>query len=60
MPPADLSGRGHKKLKAKVKVFQIKVKGNGQGHVLKIYGTIGKVLSEETHMLNTKYESPIA
>ena len=26
-------------------VFQMKVKGHGQGHVLKIDGTIGKVLS---------------
>ena len=28
-----------------VKVFQKKVKGHGQGHIFKIYGTAGKVLS---------------
>ena len=30
-----------------VKVFQkkLKVKGHGQGHKFKIYGTVGKVLS---------------
>ena len=27
------------------KVFQMKVKGHRQGHVLKIYSIIGKVLS---------------
>ena len=28
------------------------VKGHGQGHMLKIVGTVGKALSQETHMPN--------
>ena len=28
-----------------IKVFQKKVKGDGQGHKFKIYGTVGKILS---------------
>ena len=28
-----------------LKFFQKKVKGHGQGHKFKIYGTVGKVLS---------------
>ena len=38
----------------RVKVFQMKVKGHGQGHVIKIYGTIGKVLSKGTHFPNMR------
>ena len=34
-----------KKVMCRVKVFQMKVKDHGQGHVIKIYGTSGKVLS---------------
>ena len=34
-----------KKVMCKVEVFQMYVKGHGQGHVIKIYGTIRKVLS---------------
>ena len=34
-----------KKIVCKVKVFQMKVKGHGRGHVIKIYGIIRKVLS---------------
>ena len=34
-----------KKGMANVKVFQKLVKGHGQGHKFKIYGTVGKVLS---------------
>ena len=34
-----------KKVMYRVKVFQMKVKCHGQGHMLKIYGTVGKVLS---------------
>ena len=30
---------------ANVEVFQKKVKGQGEGHKFKIYGTVGKVLS---------------
>ena len=33
------------KLCAELKFLQMKVKGQGQGHVLKMYGPIGKVLS---------------
>ena len=33
---------------------KMSVKGHGKGHVIKIYGIIGKVLSEETHMPNIK------
>ena len=36
------------------KVFQKLVKGHCQGHLFKIYGTIGKVLSQGTHMPNMK------
>ena len=32
----------------------MKVKGHGQGRMLKIYGTIEKVLSQGTHKLNMK------
>ena len=34
-----------KKIRCKVKVFQMFVKDHGQGNMLKIYSTIGKVLS---------------
>ena len=34
-----------KKVMYRVKVFKMYVKGHGQGHVLKMYGSIGKVLS---------------
>ena len=30
---------------ANVKVFEKSVKGHGEGHMLRIYGTIGKALS---------------
>ena len=42
---------------ANVKVFPKKVKGHGQGHKFKIYGTVGKVLSRITH---AKYERLIS
>ena len=32
----------------------MKVKGHSQGHVIKIYGTIGKVLSYGTYLPNMK------
>ena len=38
------------KIMAKVKVFIIKVKGQGQGHNVKIFGTDGKVSSQGIHM----------
>ena len=41
-----------KKVVHGVKVFQMQVKG--QGHVIKIHGTIGKVLSYGTHLPNMK------
>ena len=34
-----------KKLWPMLKFFQKKVKGHGQGHKFKIYGTVGKVLT---------------
>ena len=39
---------------AKVKVFQKKVKLQGQGHEVKIYSTMRKVLSQGIHMCNMK------
>ena len=45
-----------RKLCAKVKVFQMKVKGPGQGHVMKIHGTIRKVIRKS----HAKYESPMS
>ena len=42
---------------AKVKVFQKLVKLQGQGHEVKNYGTMWKVLSQGIHMCNIK--SPI-
>ena len=41
-----------KKVMAKVKVFQKKVKLQGQGHQVKNYSTITKVLSQGIHMCN--------
>ena len=43
-----------KKVMCRVKVFQMEVKGLGQGLVLKIYSIIGMVLSQETHLPNMK------
>ena len=43
-----------KKVMAKVKVFQKKVKLQGQGHEVKNYGTMWKVLSQGIHMCNMK------
>ena len=43
-----------KKVMCRVKVFQIKVKGHGQGHMIKIYSPIEKVLSQRTHLLHYK------
>ena len=43
-----------KKVICRVKVFQMEVRSHSQGHVLKMYGTNGKVLSEGTHMPNMK------
>ena len=43
-----------KKVIAKVKVFQKKVKLQGQGHEVKNYGTMWKVLSQGIHMCNIK------
>ena len=43
-----------KKVMAKVKVFQKYVKFQGQGHEVKNNGTIRKILSQATHMCNTK------
>ena len=37
---------------AKGKVFQKKVKLQGQGHEVKNYGTMLKILSQEIHMCN--------
>ena len=34
-----------KKVMCRIKVFQMQVKGHGQGHVIKICGSIRKVLS---------------
>ena len=45
------------KVMANVKVFQTKVKGHGQGHMIKIFGTNRKALSQGTQL---KYESPIS
>ena len=39
---------------AKVKVFQKKVKLQGQGDEVKNYGTMWKVLSQGIHMYNMK------
>ena len=43
-----------KKVVAMVKVFQKKVKLQGQGHEVKTYCTMWKVLSQEIHMCNMK------
>ena len=43
-----------KKVIAKVKIFQKWVKLQGQGHEVKNYGTIWKVLSQGIHMCNMK------
>ena len=43
-----------KKVMAKSKVFQKKVKLQGQGHEVKNYGTMWKALSQEIHMCNMK------
>ena len=43
-----------KKVIAKGKVFQKKVKLQGQGHEVKNYGTMWKVLSQEIFMCNMK------
>ena len=37
---------------ANVKVFQKWVKGHVHGHMFQIYGTVGKALSQRTHMPN--------
>ena len=42
---------------ANVKVFQKYAKGRIQGHVFKIYGTMGKVLLYGTHMPNIRSQS---
>ena len=42
------------KVMAKVKVFQKLVKLQGQGHEVKYYGTMWKVLSQGIHMCNMK------
>ena len=39
---------------ANVKVFEKYVKGYGQGHTFKIYGTLGKALSQGTDKQNMK------
>ena len=39
---------------ANVKKIQKYVKGHGQGHMFKIYGTAGKILPQGTHMPNMK------
>ena len=39
---------------ANVKVFQKQVKGHGQGHMFKMYGAIGKVLSSGINTSNMK------
>ena len=43
-----------RKLWPKFKVFQMKVKLQGQGHKVKNHGTMWKVLSSATHMCNMK------
>ena len=43
-----------KKVMTNVKDFQKKVKGHGQGHMFKMYGTFGKALSKGTLMPNMK------
>ena len=43
-----------KKVMAKVKLFQKWVKLQGQGHEVKNYGTMRKVLSQGIHMCNMK------
>ena len=43
-----------KKVMAKVKVFQKKVKLQGQGHEVNNYSTTRKVLSQGIHMCNMK------
>ena len=43
-----------KKVMAKVKFFQKLVKLQGQGHEVKNYGTVWKVLSQGIHMCNMK------
>ena len=42
---------------SKVKFFQKKVKSQGQGHEVKIFGTERKVLSQGIHMCNMKASS---
>ena len=42
------------KVIAKVKFFQKKVKSQGQGHKVKIFGMDRKVLSQATNMYNMK------
>ena len=42
------------KVMAKVKVFQNYIKLQGQGHKVKNYGTISKVLPQGIHMCNMK------
>ena len=37
-----------------LKFFDGQVKGHGQGHMFKIYGTVRKVLSKGRHMPNMK------
>ena len=46
-----------KKVMSKVNAFQKEVKLQGQGHEVKIYCTMWKVLSQEIHMCNMKAQS---
>ena len=48
-----------KKVKCRVKVFQMKVKGHGEGHLIKIYGWCHRkgLVIRNTH---AKYENPIS
>ena len=47
-------GSNHHQIEAMVKVFQKNIKLQGQGHDVKNYGTMWKVLSQGIHMCNIK------